>query len=92
MGRRITLSELQRIKQWHVAHRDEHPLEYQLWDGVLTLWVLGWMGWVPALAMDALWALPLCMAGTLLPRVYVHWREMAHAAHRLRCDWLTPSR
>ena len=39
MVQRITLSELQRIKQWHVDHRDDHPLEYQLWDGLLTLWL-----------------------------------------------------
>ena len=28
----MTLQELQRIKQWHVAHRADHPLEYHLWD------------------------------------------------------------
>ena len=36
----MTLNELQRIKQWHVAHKADHPLEYHLWDLVLTLWVL----------------------------------------------------
>ena len=34
---RLTLSELQRIKQWLVAHREEHPVEYNLWDAVLTV-------------------------------------------------------
>jgi hypothetical protein len=89
MNSRLNLAELQRIKQWHVDHREDHPLEYQLWDGMLTIWVLGWMGWLPAVVMDALWALPLCAAGILLPRLYVSWRQRAHAAHRLRCDWLS---
>ena len=41
----LSLGELERIKRWHVAHRQEHPLEYHLWDGVLTFWVMGWVGW-----------------------------------------------
>ena len=28
----MTLEELQRIKQWHVDHKADHPLEYHLWD------------------------------------------------------------
>jgi len=36
----LTLNQLQRIKQWHVAHKHEHPLEYQLWDFMLCLWVM----------------------------------------------------
>lgn len=90
MAQRLTLSELQRIKQWHVAHREDHPLEYQLWDGMLTLWLMGWMGWVPAVAMDEMWALPLCATFIWVPSMYVRWRERAHRAHRLRCDWLPP--
>ncbi|MBL8387917.1 MAG: hypothetical protein JNK17_06875 [Hydrogenophaga sp.] len=84
----MTLNELQRIKRWHVDHREDHPLEYHLWDGMLTLWIMGWLGWLPAVAMDAMWALPLCALGMLVPRIYVGWRERAHAARRLRCDWL----
>ena len=51
----MTLNELQRIKQWHVAHRADHPVEYHLWDAMLTLWVMGWVGflavvpWIQAL-------------------------------------------
>lgn len=84
----MTLDELQRIKQWHVAHRAEHPLEYQLWDGVLTLWLMGWVGWLPTCAFGQAWAAPLCLAGTLLPGAYVRWRERAHRARKLRCDWI----
>lgn len=55
MNHPLTLAEMQRIKQWHVAHRDDHPLEYQLWDLLLCLWLMGWVGWLPAFALDALW-------------------------------------
>ncbi len=85
---RITLAELQRIKQWHIAHKDRHPLEHQVWDAILTVWIMGWIGWIPALALGAPWACPLCMLGMLAPQLYVRWRARAHAARRLRCDWL----
>ena len=84
----MTLHELQRIKQWHVAHRSDHPFEYHLWDAMLTLWMMGWVGWLPVFAFDAMWAAPLCMLGTLAPTLYVTWRMRAHRAYRLRCDWL----
>ncbi len=85
---RLTLSELQRIKQWLVAHREEHPVEYNLWDAVLTVWLIGWLGWLPALTLDMEWLFPFCFAAMLSPSLYVGWRERADAAHRLRCDWL----
>jgi hypothetical protein len=84
----MTLNELQRIKQWHVAHRGDHPLEYHLWDAMLTLWMMGWVGWLPAFAFDALWATPLCLLAMSAPTLYVAWRSRAHRAQRLRCDWL----
>lgn len=84
----MTLGELQRIKQWHVSHKADHPLEYHLWDAVLTVWPMGWVGWLPAYALGRLWTLPLCIAATFAPSLYVRWRHRAHQAHRLRCDWL----
>jgi hypothetical protein len=84
----VTLDELQRIKQWHVAHRAEHPLEYHLWDATLTVWLMGWVGWIPTLAFDAVWAAPACMLAMSAPGLYVAWRQRAHRARRLRCDWL----
>ncbi|WP_041675624.1 hypothetical protein [Ramlibacter tataouinensis] len=84
----MTLAELHRIKQWQLAHRRDHPLEYHCWDGVLTLWLMGWIGWLPALALDQLWALPLCLLGAASPNLYVAWRASAHQRRRLRCDWL----
>ena len=84
----MTLDELQRIKQWHVAHRAGHPLEYHLWDAVLTVWLMGWVGLLPALAFDLVWTIPLCAVAMAFPSMYVAWRRSAHRAHKLRCDWI----
>ena len=84
----MTLDELQRIKNWHVAHRAEHPLEYHLWDAMLTLWVMGWVGWLPAYAFEQFWSLPLCLLAITSPSMYAAWRLKAHRAQKLRCDWL----
>lgn len=84
----MTLAELQRIKQWHVAHRADHPLEYHLWDGVLTLWMLGWVGMLPVAIFGVVLAFPLCLAGIAAPDLYIAWRTRAHRASRLRCDWI----
>ena len=40
----MTLRQMSQLKRWHVDHREHAPLEYHAWDGVLTLWLLGWMG------------------------------------------------
>ena len=83
----MTLTELQRIKQWHVAHRPDHPLEYHLWDAILTLWVMGWVGWLPVYAFQQWWAIPLCVLAIAAPGLYAGWRTRAHRARWLRCDW-----
>ena len=64
------------------------PKAEVMWPQILFVLLLGWLGWVPAVAMDELWALPLCATFIWVPALYVRWRERAHAAHRLRCDWL----
>ncbi len=87
----MTLDELQRIKKWHVAHRADHPLEYHLWDAMLTLWVMGWVGWLPAFAFEQFWTIPLCAAAIGAPGMYVAWRMRKHRQHKLRCDWLRSS-
>ena len=84
----MTLDELQRIKQWHVRHNRDHPVESQLWDVMLTLWLVGRVGWIPAFAFDALWAAPLCVVAMSAPTLYATWRLKAHRARRLRCDWV----
>ena len=84
----MDLDALQRIKRWPVRHQNEHPVEYRAWDTMLTLWLVGWVGWIPAFAFDALWAAPLLALAMSAPSLYVHLREKAHKARRLRCDWL----
>ena len=86
----VSLDELQRIKRWHVAHKAAHRLEYEVLDLVLTLWMMACVGWIPSLMLHALWALPLCAVGMVLPTGYVAVRARAHRARRLRCDWLAP--
>ena len=83
----MPLAELQRIKQWHLSHRHNHTLECQLWDAILTLWVMGWVGWLPVYAFGQLWAIPLCVLAIAAPGLYAAWRTKAHRARRLRCDW-----
>lgn len=84
----LSLNKLQRIKKWHVEHRAEHPLEYQVWDAMLILWVMGRVGWLPAFALDAPWAYPLCLLAMLAPDLYATARSRAHQSQKIRCDWL----
>ena len=83
----MTVDDLQRIKRWHLAHRNDHPVEYHAWDAMLMLWVAGWVGWVPVYACDLFWGLPACVLAMAAPSLYVTWRLKAHRAGRLRCDW-----
>lgn len=92
MNSHLTLTEMQRIRQWHLAHRWDHPLEYQTWDLMLTVWLMGWLGWLPAYALEELELWPLCMLAMAMPRLYVAWRRRAHRLRRLRCDWLAGER
>jgi hypothetical protein len=55
---------------------------------MLTLWLVGWVGWLPAFTFDALWAAPFLVLAMAAPRMYVAWRAWAHRQRRLRCDWL----
>jgi hypothetical protein len=87
--RHLSLDHFRRVKNWHAAPPTRRPLESHLWDAVLTLWVMGWIGWLHASVFDAGWAYPLYMLGMLMPQMYVRSRAAAHHAGRLRCDWLS---
>ena len=84
----VPLSELHRIRKWHVEHAQDHPMEFQLWDAVITCWFMGWVGWLPTFALDVWWAGPLCLLGMLAPSMYIAWRASAHARNTLRCAWI----
>lgn len=83
----MTLEDLQRIKKWHLAHRRDHPVEYHVWEAMLTLWLAGCVGWLPAFVVGAVWIFPLCALAMAAPGLYVGWRLKAHREGRLRCDW-----
>lgn len=83
----MSLDDLQRIKRWHVTHRHTHPVEHQVWDAILTLWLAGWVGWFPVFAFGLVWAVPLCLLAIAAPGAYVAWRLKAHYGRKLRCDW-----
>jgi len=85
---RVTLAQFQRIKQWRETRHASNPLERRMWEAVMTLWMTGWVGWIPAFGAEAYWAFPLCLLGIFSPRLYVYLRVRAHASQRLRCDWL----
>ena len=84
----MTLNQLRDLKRWHVSHRQDHPLEYQVFDVVLTLWLLGWVGVAPALLLGQTALLPLCLLAFLAPEFYRWLRVRLHRNARLRCDWL----
>jgi len=79
---------MQRVKEWHAAKLGANPVEKGVWEGVLTLWMMAWMGWLPATAFEAYWAYPVCILGMFAPEIYVKWRASAHEKRRFRCDWL----
>jgi hypothetical protein len=84
----LSLSTLQRIKKWHVANRAAHPLELHLLDGVLTVWMMSWMAWMPLIILELEWLIPFSLLGMMLPNLYIGWRVKAHTQRRLRCDWV----
>jgi len=88
----VTLDQLQALKQWHTRHRADHPLEKNIWELVLTLWIAGWVGGAAALVLGMPWATLTCVALLYLPRTYVSLRTRLHRARRLRCDWIVALR
>ena len=84
----MTLRQMSSLKRWHAAHRERAPVEYHVWDTVLTLWVVGWVGVPPALMLHWRWAVLTCAVMFFAPPVYVRLRAYLHRHGWLRCDWL----
>jgi len=84
----MTFQQLQAVKRWHLEHKDQHPLEYHVWDLVLTAWVLGWAGMPATLLLWWPGVSALCVLLYFTPRLYVGLRRWLHLRGRLRCDWL----
>jgi hypothetical protein len=81
------LDELTRIKTWLRAHRHDQAVEYQAMDAVLFVWLMGWVGALPAMLLGAWWLLPLCAVCAYTPTAYVQWRLRCHTEGQLRCEW-----
>ncbi len=88
----MTLQQLSRVKQWHLDHPRGHGVEQQVWDGVLTAWLAGWIGlgvaWLlhsPAMAVG-------CGLLIAAPGLYLLVRRHLHRRSTLRCDWLSSVR
>lgn len=84
----MNVQQLAAVKRWHVRHRDRRPVELHAWDTVLTLWVIGWMGMIPALLLNQAFGVVLCIALCYAPGAYVRLRRRLHRRGRLRCDWI----
>ncbi len=84
----MTLDQLHDLKRWHERHMGEQPLEKNVWDLVLSLWLAGWVGGPVALILHTTWVLPACLALLFLPGAYVALRRLLHRSGALRCDWI----
>ena len=88
----MTLQQMSAVKRWHITHHRQGSVEYQVWDGMLTCWMLGWMGVPPAMLLAPVLGAALCLALIHAPSVYVAVRRRLHRRGRLRCDWLDSTR
>jgi hypothetical protein len=85
----VNLAQFQDLRTWHLRHWREQPVEKHLWDGVVMLWLMGWVGGPVALVLQHPEALPASFALLCLPNGYVALRRRLHRRRRVRCDWLT---
>ena len=88
----MTLQQFQELKLWHQRQGQRHPVERALWDAVLTVWLLGWIGAPTAFLLHAGWAELACLSVLFLPGIYVAVRRRLHNKRRLRCDWIVALR
>lgn len=88
----MTLQQYHSLKVWHRRHWRRHPVEKNLWEAILTLWVAAGMGLPVALLIDAPFAAVTSLALLFLPGRYVALRKRLHRSGRLRCDWITALR
>lgn len=84
----MTLQQLSTVKHWHITHKRDHSVEYQVWDAMLTCWVLGWVGVPAALVLAPRIGVAACVLLHFAPEAYVRLRRTLHRRGLLRCDWL----
>ena len=49
----MKLAEFEALKAWHQRHWRDQPVEKHAWDIVLTLWLVGWVGFPSACLVHA---------------------------------------
>ena len=88
----MKLQQYQDLRIWHLRQGHRHPVERALWDLVLTVWLLGWIGAPTAFLLHNGWAEVGCLNVLFLPGLYVAARRRLHNTRRLRCDWIVALR
>jgi hypothetical protein len=84
----MRLQEFHALKVWHSQH-GQHPVEKNVWEGVLIVWLIGWVGAPTAFLLHAERAEAACLGVLFLPGLYVGLRRWLHRTRRLRCDWVS---
>ena len=83
----MKLVQFENLRKWHQRHWRQQPVEKHVWDIVLTLWLVGWVGFPSAFLIHVGWAEAVCIALVFLPGAYVGLRRRLHRSGVLRCDW-----
>ena len=88
----MSLNQLRDIRLWLLGHWQLHPVEKNLFDLVLTAWVVGLVGIPAALLIGRPGVELACLALLFLPGRYVALRRRLARRGLLRCDWITALR
>ena len=88
----MTLDQFQDLRQWHLRHRSDHPLEGHIWTLIVTMWMVGWVGTPTAWLLH--WDVTALATAlfVFVPGAYVAIRSRLHRRGRLRCDWIVALR
>ena len=84
----MRLQQYQELRIWHLREGRRHPVERTVWDTVLTLWMLGWVGSPTAFLVNAGGLECAGICAIFLPGIYVAIRRLLHRKRLLRCDWI----
>lgn len=87
----MTLDQFQDLKRWHQRH-GERWVESAVWNTVMTLWMVGWVGAPTAWVLHRDSAALAVLLLVFVPGAYVALRRALHRRGRLRCDWIVALR
>ena len=83
----MTLDQFQELRLWHL-HHGNRPVEGVVWNGVVTLWMMAWVGTPAALLLGWDEVVVAGLALLFLPSAYVAVRRQLHRRGLLRCEWI----